>query len=385
MSRPRNPKQDEMDLPVQPVNKPILCSPFVEPTEHWVYRTDTGVPYRHPDRRPASYWYKTQATTGPQMNLVAEEERDELPLVNALRGDVKAWREKRWDGASTVTKDLLRHWTRDDRLRRLFFCQMEAVETIIYLQEILEAGRRLPRQDQNMAVTRADYDRLRRGQKTTFEEKRRLTVPPRLLDRPNEPGMPDLLRYGCKMATGSGKTVVMAMLIAWAFCNRGRGTSRDRYASAVLVVCPNLTIKERLQVLRPENSENYYQAFDLVPSQLMPELAKGKVLVTNWHGFLPESPHAEGGKSYIVVNKGEESPEAFGRRVLGDLYDRGPLLVLNDEAHHAYRPALVVLFINTVTYCHDDSGRRLVSFPCRGGSDAETKPFRDRVERYRTG
>ncbi len=332
-------KAEQQDLPVQPVGKPILCSPFAEPTAHWVYRADTGEPYRHPDRRPASYWYKTQATASAQMNLFAEEERDELPLVNALRADVKAWRERGWDGASTVTRELLRHWTRDDRLRRLFFCQLEAVETILYLQEILEAGRKLPRQ--NMALAKADYDRLRRGEKTTFEEKRRLTVPPRLLDRPNEPGLPSLLRYGCKMATGSGKTVVMAMLIAWAFCNRGRGTSRDRYASAVLVVCPNLTIKERLQVLRPDNPENYYQAFDLVPSQLMPELAKGKVLVTNWHGFLPESPHAEGGKSYVVVNKGEESPEAFGRRVLGDLYDRGPLLVLNDEAHHAYRPAPV--------------------------------------------
>jgi len=329
----------QQDLPIQPVNKPILCSPFAEPTEHWVYRTDTGEPYRHPERRPASYWYKTQATASSQMSLFAEEERDELPLVNALRADVKAWRNTGWDGASTVTKELLRHWTRDDRLRRLFFCQLEAVETILYLQEILEAGRKLPRQ--NLALTRIDYDRLRRGEKTTFEEKRQLTVPPRLLDRPNEPGLPSLFRYGCKMATGSGKTVVMAMLIAWAFCNRGRGTSRDRYPSAVLAVCPNLTIKERLQVLRPDHPENYYQAFDLVPSQLMPELAKGKVLVTNWHGFSPESPHAEGGKSYVVVNKGEESPEAFGRRVLGDLYDRGPILVLNDEAHHAYRPAPV--------------------------------------------
>ncbi|MHB8762910.1 MAG: DEAD/DEAH box helicase family protein [Deferrisomatales bacterium] len=203
----------------------------------------------------------------------------------------KAWRKKGYDGASTVTRELLRHWTRDDRPRRLFFCQLEAVETILYLQEILEAGRKLPRQ--NVALMKADYDRLRRGEKTTFEEKRRLTVPPRLLDRPNEPGLSDLLRYGCKMATGSGKTVVMARLIAWAFCNRGRGTSRDRSASAVLVVCPNLTIKERLQVLRPDNPESYYQAFDLVPSQLMPELAKGKVLVLEIKGYEDDQTKAK--------------------------------------------------------------------------------------------
>jgi type III restriction enzyme len=95
-------------------------------------------------------------------------------------------------------------------------------------------------------------------------------------------------------------------------------------------------------VLRPDNQDGtYYDEFDLVPSQLRPLLNAGKVLVTNWHRFAPESPHSEGGRSYVVVNKGEESPEAFARRVLGDLYDCAPIMVMNDEAHHAYRPAPV--------------------------------------------
>ena len=143
------------------------------------------------------------------------------------------------------------------------------------------------------------------------------------------------------MATGSGKTVVMAMLIAWAFCNRGRVPADDRFPNAALVVCPNLTIFERLQVLRTDTDDNYYQSFDIVPAQLVPELQKGKVLIVNWHKFAPESPHVESGKSYVVVDKGEESPDAFARRVLGDLYDRAPIMVLNDEAHHAYRPRAV--------------------------------------------
>ena len=143
------------------------------------------------------------------------------------------------------------------------------------------------------------------------------------------------------MATGSGKTVVMAMLISWAFCNRGRVPGDTRFPAAALVVCPNLTVKERLQVLRPDQAGNYFEMFDIVPSQLMPELQKGKVLVTNWHLFAPESPHVESGRSYTVVNKGEESPEAFARRVLEDLHEHAPLMVLNDEAHHAYRPAPV--------------------------------------------
>jgi type III restriction enzyme len=135
-------------------------------------------------------------------------------------------------------------------------------------------------------------------------------------------------------------------LISWVFCNRGRVPGDTRFPGAVLVVCPNLTVKERLQVLRPELAGNYYEAFDIVPSQLMPELQKGKVLVTNWHAFALESPHAEGGRSYVIVNKGEESPEAFARRILGDLYEHAPLMVLNDEAHHAYRPAAVDTALN---------------------------------------
>lgn len=236
-------------------------------------------------------------------------------MVNALRSDVKRWREFGYEGATEISKDLLRYWRRDGRLRRLFFCQLEAAETIIFLNEIRLAGRRT---------------RFR----TQFED----AYLAKLLDQPADAGLSPLTRLGMKMATGSGKTVVMAMLLAWSFCNRGRVPSDERFPNAALIVCPNLTIKERLQVLRPETAGNYYEQFDLVPSALRPLLQQGKVLITNWHLFAPESEHAEGGKSYAVVNKGAESPEAFANRVLGDLADHGPILVLNDEAHHAWRP-----------------------------------------------
>ena len=161
---------------------------------------------------------------------------------------------------------------------------------------------------------------------------------PTLLDKPNDDGLPALTRYCCKMATGSGKTVVMAMLLSWAFCNRGRMPSDDRFPAAALILCPNLTIKERLQVLRPDVASNYFEQFAIVPATLLPELQQGKVIVANWHQLALESAHAEmsSGKktSFKVVNKGEESPEAFARRVLGELYNRAPIMVLNDEAHH---------------------------------------------------
>lgn len=322
--------------PVQAVSRPILCSPYDEPGEHWKYARGEAAPERVPGRRPASYYYMTKRTGAAQLQMFAEPERDELELVNLLRADVKRWREADYPGAEQVTKQLLRHWANAELPRRLFYCQREAVETIIYLREILDAGR-TTRWKQKL--TPDDYARLKVNEKPGFVEQQASWYP-RLIDAPASGNGP-LLRYGCKMATGSGKTVVMAMLIAWTFCNRGRRPADRRFADAVLVVCPNLTVKERLQVLRPEHPLNYYEAFDLLPSTLMTELRKGLVLVENWHRFMPESPHAESGRTYTVVNKGAEGPEAFGRRVIGELYDRGPVMVLNDEAHHAYRPAPV--------------------------------------------
>ena len=325
----------QTEIPIQPVAKPILCGPFAEPDQHWVYDTHTGEARQEAGRRPASYWYKTQRTGSAQLALLAEEERDDLPLVNLLREDVRRWRAADYRNATPVTRQLLRYWSRADRPRRLFFCQREAVETVIYLHEILNAGRHSGFKPK---LPPDDFRALIAGDRPSFVLEREPKVFPALVDPPNEAGLPPLRRYGCKMATGSGKTVVMAMLIAWAFCNRGRVPGDDRFLDAALVVCPNLTIHERLQVLRPDREDNYYRHFDLVPAPLMPELKKGKVHIVNWHQFAPESPHVEGGKSYTVVDKGAESPDAFARRVLGDLYARAPVLVLNDEAHHAYRP-----------------------------------------------
>ncbi len=317
----------QQPLPIQPVEKPILCSPYAEPDKHWAYDLESGAAAIVPYRRPASYYYKVQRTGGEQqLALFAEETREDLPFINALRLDVKKWRSGGYENATTITKELLHYWQRSDRPRRLFFCQVEAVETVIYLNEILLSGKK-PRFKSALDGLAEKGHSLGLGQALD-----------RLKDQPAEPSLSALTRLGLKMATGSGKTVVMAMLIAWAFCNRGQVPSDERFSKAVLAVCPNLTIKERLQVLRPDHPENYYQKFDLLPARLRPHLQAGKVLVTNWHLFAPESEHVEGGKSYTVVNKGPEGPDAFARRVLGELYGKGSIFVLNDEAHHAWRP-----------------------------------------------
>src|SRR6185312_1463487 len=228
--------------PIQPVERPILCNPYEEPTAHWEYNRDTGIASKMPGRRPAEYWYRTKTTQRGQSQFEFAEGREPLTIVNQLRADVKRWRELNYEGVTPVTRELLQYWARPDRPRRLFFCQREAVETVIYLAEILRSSR-----------------------KPRFKPEFQTSDVALLHDAPADQTLEPLVRMCCKMATGSGKTVVMAMLIAWAFCNRGRNPSDERFPNGVLVCCPNLTVKERLQVLRPDMVDNYYEQFDMVP------------------------------------------------------------------------------------------------------------------------
>ena len=116
--------------PMQPVEKPILCKPYEEPSEYWLYDQETGEASRAPGRRPAGHWFKTDRSISDQQGrLLAEENWEELPHVNRLREDVKRWRDSGYRNATNVTRQLLRHWRREDKIRRLFFCQVEAVET----------------------------------------------------------------------------------------------------------------------------------------------------------------------------------------------------------------------------------------------------------------
>lgn len=322
--------------PTLAVPEPIINDPYNEPSSYWLYKG--GIPSQMPGRRPANYFYKTKRTGAAEaeMALFKEETSDDLPLVNALRVDVKRWRDSGYRGTTPVTKELLAWWMREDRPRRLFFCQREAVETIIYLLELAIPERLFATQYKNFEVDADNIGLLLKGEKPSFE-----TIEgdffPRLIDPPFDKDAIALRRMACKMATGSGKTIVMAMLIAWAFCNRGRNPSSTQFPSAVLVCAPNLTVKKRLQVLCPENPHSYFQAFDLVPAKFKECMAAGKILVTNWHVFSPKSEHIDGGKSWAVVDKGAETNDAFAKDRLGELAARLPILVLNDEGHHCWR------------------------------------------------
>ncbi len=322
--------------PTQAVPDPILNNPYDEPTSFWQYRD--GVPVEEGGRRPARYYYKSHGVGSAQQSLLQDEYEEDLPLVNALRADVKRWRESGYRGATAVTRDLLKHWTSTERARRLFFCQREAVETLIYLLELAIPGRLGASGFRSFEVDADNMRRLLAGEMPNFTGLSAESFYPRLVDASGNPDELPLRRLGVKMATGSGKTIVMAMLVAWAFCNRGRNPQSTYFPAGVLVCAPNLTVRKRLSVLKPEDPDNYYEAFDLVPLRYREFLQKGKVLVTNWHAFAPKSEHSEGGTSYTVVQKGEESPEAFARDRLGELAARLPILVLNDEGHHCWRP-----------------------------------------------
>ncbi|HXF05588.1 MAG TPA: DEAD/DEAH box helicase family protein [Blastocatellia bacterium] len=273
------------------VDNPIINSPFEEPTRYWAY--EQRQPVLREGRRPAGYYLKAR-TRGPQMAIL-EEEFVPLEVVNTIRERVRAWRAQGYPGVTPITRQLLHHWNNPDRERKLFFCQREAAETFIWL---IEAS---PAEKQGIAIPKDNA----------------------------------LTRYAAKMATGSGKTVVMGMVIAWQVLNKLARPQDRRFSDAVLLVCPNLTIRERLQVLLPWKPGNYYEKFDLIPRGLMERLQQGRFQITNWHLFQPK----DDSRSKSVVQRGVESDAAFCRRVLRELGAKQNILVINDEAHHAYRPA----------------------------------------------
>lgn len=268
----------------------IINSPYEKPTQHLKYIREIRRFQLVEGRRPAGY-------------VVASEHSDsfddpgnfiELPLVNQIRERVDKWREGGYPGATGITKNLLEHWKNPEREMRFFFCQLEAIETLIWLTEAPESEKQ--------------------G-----------------IDIPGDGGQ--FQRLCSKMATGSGKTIVMAMLIAWQILNKVTYPKDTRFSKNILVVAPGLTVKSRLQVLNPSDENNYYQQFDIIPPGMLDKLRQGKIKIINWHALSPLDPNA-GPK---VVKKGRESDEAFTRRVLGDFSNTRNIIVINDEAHHAWR------------------------------------------------
>ncbi len=151
------------------------------------------------------------------------------------------------------------------------------------------------------------------------------------------------MRLALKLATGAGKTTVMAMLIAWQTVNANRYANSKRFTRGFLIVAPGLTIRDRLRVLQPNDPDSYYKSRELVPSDLIPEIGRAKIVITNYHAFkLRERLELSKGGRSLLQGRGEalstlETEGQMLQRVMPDLMGLKNIMVLNDEAHHCYR------------------------------------------------
>ena len=260
----------------------VINSPYTEPAKHHEYNKEFCRFDVADGRRPAGY-FMTNAKNGESVFVA-------LPLVDEIRGLVKEWRESGYTGATRTTRRLLEHW-HDDSAREFpfFWCQVEAAETLIFLAE----GRhdvRIP----------DDGGKFR--------------------------------RICTKLCTGGGKTIVMAMVIAWQVCNRAVNARDSRYTRNILVIAPNLTVKKRLEVLMPSDPNNYYDSFVVVPPEMRQMLNGANITLQNWQGMDEKKQDEK-----CVVKLGRESDGAYLKRIFGEARKAERVLVINDEAHHAYR------------------------------------------------
>jgi type III restriction enzyme len=318
--------------------RPILNSPYAYPSRHWELdpdgqptnriiearrRSDLITPVPKPKKRRRSRG-QSQMRFEDETGLSSEEqEYNPTPIINEIRTYVDTWRNLPNPDQWLVTPEtarLLKHW-RHHRFEggiRPFFCQVEAVETAIWLAEVA------PKLGPRVAKFRAH------------------------IEGANEQANPELLRLALKLATGAGKTTVMAMLIAWQTVNAVRHPNSKQFSRGFLIVAPGITIKDRLRVLLPNDPDSYYRHRELVPPDLLADIDRAKIVITNYHAFkLRERIEIskgtreaiEGWEAKKDPTKKLQTQETEGQmlqRVMPELMGMKNILVINDEAHHCY-------------------------------------------------
>jgi type III restriction enzyme len=314
--------------------QPILNSPYEVPGRHHDLDPD-GQPTDRPPlagRRPSRLITpvpkprKRRRRAAGQAEMVfadddglgdEQQEYNPTPIINEVRQHVAAWRAlpnpRDWQ-VTPATQRLLQHWRHHPfQGVRPFFCQIEAVETVIWLTEVApRLGKRGERFWEHVKAA-------------------------------NERANPELVRLALKMATGAGKTTVMAMLIAWHTINAVRQPNSRLFGRGFLVVTPGITIRDRLRVLFPNDPESYYRHRELVPADMVPDLDKAKIVVTNYHAFkLRERMEVSRvGRALLEGRDGKlntlDTEGQMVQRVMKELMGLRRIVVLNDEAHHCYR------------------------------------------------
>src|SRR3972149_8686921 len=297
------------------IENPVINSPFAEPEQHFRF-TDEGITNEIVSgRRNSSYFVPIARPKkkGKQLQFETEGTQDRVEenrLVNQIRQRVKQWRTGGYVGVTSTTARLLAYWTEPSREKKLFFCQIEALETAIYLTEVAH----------------------KYGDAWIENQ----------LREANDSSNPGLPRMAFKMATGSGKTVVMAMLIAWHSLNKLAHPQDARFSDTFLFITPGITIRDRLRVLLPNDPGNYYRQRDIVPAHLQDQLGQAKIIITNFHAFQLREKVAAGKLTKSILANGQpnpftETPDQMVRRVCRELSTKKNIIVLNDESHHCYR------------------------------------------------
>jgi len=298
------------------IENPIINAPFDEPTRHFRF-ADEGITNEVVDgRRTSSYFVpiarpKKKGSKQLQFDTEWTQDRiEENKLVNDIRRRIALWRKGGYVGVTPTTARLIAYWTDTNREKKLFFCQNEALETAIYITEV-----------------------AKKYGDTWIEN---------AIREANDTSNPGLPRTAFKMATGSGKTVVMAMLIAWHTLNKRANPQDARFTDTFLIVTPGITIRDRLRVLLPNDPENYYRQRDIIPAHDMEKLGQAKIVITNFHAFQLREKVAAGKLTKSILADGEtsaftETPDQMVRRVCRELGTKKNIVVLNDEAHHCYR------------------------------------------------
>ena len=317
-------------MPNQFFEQPILNSPYIQPGRHWELDPD-GQPTQRiiEKRRKASFITpipKPKKRKGAQQAILYDEGKgltdenqqyETTSLINLVRQEVEDWRNSpnpaNWH-VTPETARLLQHWrSHPFSSIRPFFCQVEAVETAIWLTEVAP--------------------QLGKKGKDILNH----------LTRANKDANPDLMRIALKLATGAGKTTVMAMIIAWQTVNAVRRPQSKTFTRGFLIVTPGITIKDRLRVLMPNDPDSYYASRELVPPDMLDDLQRAKIVITNYHGFkLRERVDISKGGRSLLQGRGQalqtlESEGQMIQRVMPDLMGMKNIMAINDEAHHCYR------------------------------------------------
>lgn len=313
---------------------PILNSPYTAPIRHHALDKDgqpldippvegrrrseliTPVPKPRKQQKKAGADQSSFVLSDPGGLSTSEQEYNPTPIINEIRLHLDAWRNipnpADW-GVTPATAQLLKHWRHHNfQGVRPFFCQIEAAETAIWMTEV--------------ARRQTKYKHIWAH-----------------VEGANKDSNPDLMRLALKMATGSGKTTVMAMLIAWQTVNAVRSPTSSLFTRGFLLIAPGITIRDRLRVLLPQDPDSYYRSRELMPADMLPDIDKAKIVISNYHAFKRrETMDVSKVGRALLQGRGEpvvtiETEGQMLQRACGELLAMKNVVVINDEAHHCYR------------------------------------------------